>query len=68
MRTAGAHNSMGVATRLAGSDYGIEASVGDRLSTGQAPKRVSGGDKEEPHRKNREDHCEAGFEEEKEKE
>ena len=59
---------MSMATRLAGSDNGVETSVGDRLSTGQAPKRVSRGDKEEPHSENREDHRETGFEEEKEKE
>lgn len=49
---------MSMTTRLAGSDYGVDASVGNRLSAGQAPKRASRGDKEEPHSENREDHHE----------
>lgn len=63
MLTIGAHNGVGMGTRLAGSGYGVDASVEDRLRTGQAPKRVSRRDKEEPHCENREDHREAECEE-----
>jgi hypothetical protein len=45
-----------MATRLVTSDYGVDASVENRFSAGQAPKGVSRGDKEEPHGENREDH------------
>lgn len=63
MRTIGAHNGVGMGTRLAGSGYRVDASVEDRLRTGQAPKRVNRRDKEEPHCENREDHRDAGYEE-----
>ncbi len=59
VRTTGTHNSVSMATRLAGSDDRVDASVEDRLSTGQAPKRVSRGGKES-HGENRKDHHEAG--------
>ena len=69
MRTTGAHNCMGMATRLARSDYGVNARVGDWLGTGQAPKRVCRGNKEEPQGENasKEDHREVGFDEKREK-
>jgi hypothetical protein len=63
MRTIGAHNGVGMGTRLAGSGYGVDTSFEDRLRTGQAPKRVSRRDKEEPHCENREDHREAEYKE-----
>lgn len=54
-RTAGTHNSVGMATCPAGSDDRVDTSVEDGLTTGQAPERVSRRDKE-PHGENGEDH------------
>jgi hypothetical protein len=70
MRTTGAHNCMGMATRLAGRDYGVHARVDGWLGTGQAPKRVRRGNKEEPHGENtsKEDHREVELDEKRERE
>lgn len=61
---------MGMATRLAGRDYGVHARVDGWLGTGQAPKRIRRGNKEEPHGENtsKEDHREVEFDEKRERE